>query len=386
MTETITKTRLCVDCDTTFEGTPRAKLCDSCREERRKANARAATAAWRARQPKQELPALACEDCGKPVEHTPGGRTTKKYCDDCLTIRARDNTKRHKQRKRAEAKAAREPRTCLDCPADLTQAHGKQLRCEPCRMAMARDYQRKLRAQLGPSVREFDCIRCEALIDRKGRTGRPLYCGACVVDAVREARARADAKRRAKNKASKATHCHYCGNELEKPYHPGRFNARCFTCKREWHYAYMRDRTTARRPTVAPCRDCGDPVPLKRKGPRSIRCGSCTKANRKAQWLKYAQVYRHMRRAWKYATGYERFSPKEIYERDCWRCGVCRKAISRKLRHPNPLSVSLDHKISLSRGGCHSRRNTQAAHLLCNIRKNRYDALPGEQMPLPIVF
>ena len=106
----------------------------------------------------------------------------------------------------------------------------------------------------------------------------------------------------------------------------------------------------------------------------------------KANWLEYAQAYRHMRRAWKLANGYERFSPKEIYERDKWRCGICRKRISRKLRHPNPMSVSLDHKISLANGGPHTRANTQPAHLRCNIRKNKYDALPGQQMPLPIVF
>lgn len=36
---------------------------------------------------------------------------------------------------------------------------------------------------------------------------------------------------------------------------------------------------------------------------------------------------------------------------------------------PNPLSVSLDHTIPLSRGGQHSYANTSAMHLGCNIKK-----------------
>lgn len=43
-------------------------------------------------------------------------------------------------------------------------------------------------------------------------------------------------------------------------------------------------------------------------------------------------------------------------------CGICLAIIA-------PGEESVDHIIPLSRGGEHSYRNTQAAHLLCNLRK-----------------
>jgi hypothetical protein len=65
----------------------------------------------------------------------------------------------------------------------------------------------------------------------------------------------------------------------------------------------------------------------------------------------------------------ERFSSAEIFNRDGWACGICGRPIGRHWRHPDPLSASLDHVIPLIRGGMHSRANSQAAHLVCNIRK-----------------
>jgi 5-methylcytosine-specific restriction endonuclease McrA len=51
-----------------------------------------------------------------------------------------------------------------------------------------------------------------------------------------------------------------------------------------------------------------------------------------------------------------------------------------RLRHPDPMRVSLDHVIPISKGGSHTYANTQCAHLLCNIQKNNRGA--GEQLAL----
>lgn len=58
-----------------------------------------------------------------------------------------------------------------------------------------------------------------------------------------------------------------------------------------------------------------------------------------------------------------------IFERDRWRCGICRDPVDRDRKHPDPLSASLDHVIPLARGGTHSDGNVQLAHLACNIAK-----------------
>lgn len=327
-----------------------------------------------------------CRDCGNTFTYETSGRTRRILCDPCGTASNLRSWRESALRAR-EARGVKDYPHCSGCGAPFDKPRRRAgSKCAECKRVRAREYQQRLRDSRPKVETVFCCVSCGSDAPRTGNSGRQLYCPPCGDAAAKQAAARSEAKRRKARGAVMATHCFHCGDELPEPYHAGRFAARCFKCKRQWHYAYMRDRTARTRPVVAPCRDCGDPIALKRKGPKSIRCAPCVKKNRRALWIKYAQVYRHMRRAWKYATGYEKFSPLEIYERDRWRCGVCRKPISKKLRHPNPMSVSLDHKISLSRGGPHSRANAQPSHLRCNIRKNKYDALPGEQMPLPIVF
>lgn len=66
----------------------------------------------------------------------------------------------------------------------------------------------------------------------------------------------------------------------------------------------------------------------------------------------------------------EVFSDKEIFERDGWFCQLCLKKVNKRLKHPHPMSPSIDHVIPVSRGGNHSRQNVVLAHLRCNLRKH----------------
>jgi 5-methylcytosine-specific restriction endonuclease McrA len=83
-----------------------------------------------------------------------------------------------------------------------------------------------------------------------------------------------------------------------------------------------------------------------------------------------ARASNQTRRARRVAAEVEKFTDVEIFDRDGWLCGICAEPIDRTLRYPDPMSVSLDHVMPLSRGGKHSRANTQAAHLICNVRKS----------------
>jgi hypothetical protein len=73
-----------------------------------------------------------------------------------------------------------------------------------------------------------------------------------------------------------------------------------------------------------------------------------------------------IRRARKYNVSAEKFSIKDIFDRDKWICGLCKKKVNKKLKYPHPLSASLDHILPLSLKGSHTRKNVQLAHLLCN--------------------
>lgn len=86
------------------------------------------------------------------------------------------------------------------------------------------------------------------------------------------------------------------------------------------------------------------------------------------------------RRAAKMAVDAVPYDPIEIYERDGWRCQLCRKPIKKKLKWPHPGSPSTDHLIPLADGGVDAPVNVAAAHLGCNQKKNRYGG--GEQLLL----
>lgn len=83
---------------------------------------------------------------------------------------------------------------------------------------------------------------------------------------------------------------------------------------------------------------------------------------RRANWKKRYALSRGSEDA-------ESFDYREIFERDDWTCGICSDPVSPEIAWPDPLSVSLDHIVPVSRGGKHARDNAQCSHLACNVRK-----------------
>lgn len=97
------------------------------------------------------------------------------------------------------------------------------------------------------------------------------------------------------------------------------------------------------------------------------------RAARLARWdreLEYSKEYHKRRRAQKLAAIVEKFTSIEIYERDGWFCQICGIPVDPALKSPDGASASLDHIVPLSKGGAHTRANTQLAHLTCNVRKS----------------
>lgn len=50
-------------------------------------------------------------------------------------------------------------------------------------------------------------------------------------------------------------------------------------------------------------------------------------------------------------------------------CALCGGELDRALKHPDPLSPTIDHIVALARGGTHTQDNVQWAHRVCNLRK-----------------
>lgn len=69
---------------------------------------------------------------------------------------------------------------------------------------------------------------------------------------------------------------------------------------------------------------------------------------------------------------WEAVSPILVYERDQWRCGICRRRINPDLGPPHPHSATIDHIVPRSKGGDHLYANVRAAHRRCNsVRSDR---------------
>ena len=115
---------------------------------------------------------------------------------------------------------------------------------------------------------------------------------------------------------------------------------------------------------IRPCDYCGAWYASNGKNPRFCSTKCAKPGRNKANWK-----YLNARRARLRAAFVESFDRLEIFERDGWTCGICHQAIDPDVKHPDPMSASLDHIVPIARGGEHSRANAQAAHLTCNVRK-----------------
>ena len=126
---------------------------------------------------------------------------------------------------------------------------------------------------------------------------------------------------------------------------------------------------------------CAREAQLTNLGCRNRMCKRCNTALGEISLVNYCDTCRsqrnretrlankHKRRAAQRQTTIEPINPFEIYERDGWKCGICRRPVDRQLKYPDPKSASLDHIEALSLNGHHTKDNVQLAHWDCNVRK-----------------
>lgn len=190
------------------------------------------------------------------------------------------------------------------------------------------------------------CLHCERPFERKRFGPAPKYCSTSCRVAAAYLRAKADGR------------------------------------AAEWERAAAERRAAERaaRPRK-PCPYCGDLM----ANPRRVQCGKadCKRRHDAARMREFlatpaGRAYRALNRARRRAAEIkgEDFDPLEIFERDGWRCGICKRKVSRTLEYPHPRSASLDHIVPIVDGGEHTRANTQCAHLECNLRKRHLG--PGQ--------
>lgn len=78
----------------------------------------------------------------------------------------------------------------------------------------------------------------------------------------------------------------------------------------------------------------------------------------------------------------ERYSRIAIFERDGWRCHICRRKVIRTAVVPHPLAPTIDHLLPLASGGSDTAANVATAHFLCNSTKGDRAGGGGDQLAL----
>ena len=75
------------------------------------------------------------------------------------------------------------------------------------------------------------------------------------------------------------------------------------------------------------------------------------------------------RRAREHGVHHEPYSRQKIFERDHWRCHICKRMTLRTKVVPHPRAPVLDHLIPLAEGGPDTAANVATACFLCNSIK-----------------
>lgn len=60
---------------------------------------------------------------------------------------------------------------------------------------------------------------------------------------------------------------------------------------------------------------------------------------------------------------------RRIFERDSWRCQLCKRKVDPTKEVPHPRAPTIDHVVPLAAGGTHEPANVQTACFLCNATK-----------------
>lgn len=110
------------------------------------------------------------------------------------------------------------------------------------------------------------------------------------------------------------------------------------------------------------CGDCGSRYTQKKN--TSGKCRNCRKRDKN----RASSVRLKVRRG-KARTAINKISVHQCWQRDGGKCQICRKAIRLDVKWPDPMSMSVDHIVPLSKGGTDEESNVRAAHLGCNSRR-----------------
>lgn len=278
----------------------------------------------------------ACTDCGNAFHAAKG--VLSKRCKPCQRLYVNAQTSIRDKARRQRRKAAKMARTILGIAYETLRDNGH--RCRTCGRVLFIDcgraphlcYQCHVGALIGNAVAQFVLMLAGIISDS-------------------------------------SSGCFVCGSWIP-PW-------RSVTCSDECRKERQRQRTRDRyerlygvkvRPlsSARQCRFCDAGIAATNTNGRGRSvCDSCG--------IHHGSF---RTRARLYGVEYTSVSRRAVFERDGWKCQLCRRRVLRKAKRCkrtgrlHPRTASLDHIIPMSKGGPHCEANVQCACLACNVRKH----------------
>lgn len=256
---------------------------------------------------------------------------------------------------------------CAACSVEFVPARYNQKTCSPaCSFVhdrnRARAYQReKNRLREKKVYPPAACEECGAMFIPRRRTSRHCSLKCCVRSARRNHK-RKVARENLRRREAEGRRCDVCGRALpSKYYQQKRCPGQCDGRVRRLQVNRRRKRKRDTFPTVK-CVECG--VVFRPRDARHLCCSVACGLRRSHR------IQVRARRARVAGVEFEKVDPFVVFERDRWRCQLCRRKTPKKLRGSmNPGAPELDHIIPISMGGSHTYRNSQLACRACNMAK-----------------
>lgn len=154
-------------------------------------------------------------------------------------------------------------------------------------------------------------------------------------------------------------HCNICGHVFVSR------RSKSHICSYECRNEYIKKKAEeGYQSKVINCKECGVSFETQYGCKRTVFCSQfCCKKNTK-------RIAKAKRRAVEKGIEAEAVDPIAVFERDGWKCQICRKPTPRNRRGTNHGNApELDHRMPISVGGEHTYANTQCACRQCNQGK-----------------